>query len=67
MISCDLSSSCFLFNGQLSVMTRSTEELRGKYCEGDYYECARFRLSRTCGCDKVPTYLYPDDVYTDCR
>lgn len=62
MICCEISHSCILFKEQLFHTTLTFDYLKAKYCDGDFRQCARYILTQTCGSDKVPTYLYPDDI-----
>jgi hypothetical protein len=63
MASCDLIGSCFFFNEQLIDMTHTTEYLKEKYCKRDYDSCARYGIAKLYGQDKVPKYLFPNDMF----
>ena len=58
---CDLTSSCDFFNSTAEVSLRA-EYLKGKYCRGDFGECARYIIHYAYGKEKVPRNLYPDDL-----
>ena len=60
---CELHTSCFFFNEQVSNMPQIMGHLRDKYCNGDFANCARFKISQSCGRDKVPTYIYPNGLF----
>ena len=63
MVCCDLLDSCFFFNDQATDMPHTTEYLRNLYCKGDCFnECALYMISEIYGKDKVPKYLYPNDM-----
>ncbi len=64
MASCDLRSSCLFYTKPVLDMPHTTEYLKERYCEGDRYpECALYWIAKTYGMDKVPRYLYPNDIY----
>ena len=63
MASCELCTSCFFFNEQVANMPQVMGDLRDKYCNGDFTNCARFKISKSCGGDKVPLYIYPNGFY----
>ena len=64
MATCDLYNSCFFFNEQTTAMPRTTEYLRERYCAGKHFtECALRRIANSYGKDKVPKYLYPNDMF----
>ena len=64
MAGCDLRVSCFFFNDMATDMPHTTDYLRNLYCTGACYaECALYRISKVYGKDKVPKYLYPNDMY----
>ena len=61
---CDLNGTCFFFNEQATDMPHTTEYLRELYCKGiKFTECALYRISKVYGKDKVPGYLYPNDIF----
>ena len=62
MSTCDLFDSCFFFNEQLVDMPQTTEYLKEKYCRRDYRTCARYMINRAYGRDRVPRYLFPNDM-----
>ena len=63
MTRCELRTSCFFFNEQVANMPQIVGHLRDKYCNEDFASCIRFRISQSCGRDKVPTYIYPNGFY----
>jgi len=58
---CDLASSCDFFNSS-AEMPHRVEFLKGKYCRGDFCECARYIIHYAYGKEKVPRNLSPDDL-----
>ena len=61
MADCELCTSCFFFNEVFSEMSCTMEYLKNKYCNGDFTQCTRFRISISYGRNNVPTYIYPND------
>jgi hypothetical protein len=59
---CDLRDSCFFFNELIFDMPHTSEYLRDHYCKGDFTKCALYRISSYYGKEKVPKYLYPNDM-----
>jgi hypothetical protein len=44
-------------------MPCTADYLRNRYCDGSFTECARFIIYTKYGMDKVPKFLFPDDIY----
>ena len=63
MVCCEFLDSCFFYNEMTTDMTKTTEYLRDRYCNGRFTECALFMISKVYGNDKVPQYLFPNDMY----
>jgi hypothetical protein len=64
MSCCNLRDSCFFYNNELKIdMPQTTEYLRDKYCTGCFSECAIYMISKAYGKDKVPKYLFPNDLH----
>ena len=61
MADCELLSSCLFFNDQLANMPDMADLMKEKYCRGDNSICARYKVFRALGADKVPRGLYPID------
>ena len=61
MANCEYCTSCFFFTQLVGDMPHSTDYLRDKYCNGDFNECARFKISKSYGMDNVPPHIFPDD------
>jgi hypothetical protein len=60
MATCEYHTSCLFFNKMVKEMPH-TEQLRDKYCNGKFSECARFKISRSYGMFNVPTFIFPND------
>jgi hypothetical protein len=59
---CDIHGTCFFFNNTRSDMPHTVECLKERYCLGDFYECALYRVAASLGEDLVPHDLYPNDM-----
>lgn len=63
MASCDFCDRCFFFNEPLvDNLLSNAEYLRGRYCAGNFTECAIYKLAKTCGFEHVRGCLFPDDI-----
>ena len=63
MACCELLVSCFFYNELTADMPKTTDYLRDMYCNGVCFtECTLYRISKVYGKDKVPKYLYPNDM-----
>ncbi len=63
MIFCELCDRCFFFNELLlDILLTNSEDLRREYCVLNFRECAIYRLAKSCGIEKVPGYVSPDDT-----
>ena len=63
MSDCDLRGSCFFYNELTTSMPKTTEYLICNYCRRDFAKCVIYRISKCFGMDRVPKYLYPDDMF----
>ncbi len=63
MAYCDLLSSCFFSNNELTEMPCTYRFLMNKYCYGDFTKCKRFVYSRNFGRSNVPKSLFPNYGY----
>ncbi len=61
MESCEFKSSCSLYKGLLS-MPITLEFLEKEYCSDNYYQCARYIVSKVNGPDRVRPDLLPKDI-----
>ncbi|MDC7218321.1 MAG: hypothetical protein PQJ59_00165 [Spirochaetales bacterium] len=58
MTDCECLAGCPFFNGN------NDEEMKNKYCKNNNLNCARYMVFNSCGKDKVPADLAPDDKTT---
>jgi hypothetical protein len=62
MAFCNFCDRCFFFNELLlDILLSDAEDLRRKYCVRHFRECALYKLATSCGIEKVPGYICPDD------
>jgi hypothetical protein len=60
MAQCDWINECpFLYNKQI-LIEAMREIYKGKYCQADYPNCARFLIFKALGPSKVPLNLFPN-------
>ena len=62
MAECELIKTCIFFNDQMANMPEMATLQKMKYCKGDNSICARFRVFKTVGREKVPKNLFPIDI-----
>ena len=62
MADCECLPTCLFFNDQLANMPDMAELMKEKYCRGDNSMCARYKVFRALGKEKVPLDLYPLDI-----
>jgi len=51
---------CGFYNDKFEVIPSNAEELKRDFCEGEFANCARFIVGKTCGKENVPKTLFPD-------
>jgi len=57
MASCEYSASCSFLTKEVVNMPKTSDYLRNKYCDGDFYACVLFN-SKSVGFDNVPDKLH---------
>lgn len=60
MANCELISSCTFYKDVVHGFPDIAGYLN-KYCKGAYWECARYRIYKEYGRDKVPKGLFPQE------
>lgn len=60
MSDCELLAGCLFFNDKMPMETGLGSLFKRNYCQGDYSKCARYKVAKTLGREKVPTTLYPN-------
>lgn len=59
MADCPKSEVCPFYPHYAETMPEKAEELRERYCQGNYLGCARYAVARARGSDCVPLSLFP--------
>lgn len=60
MAVCEFKRECVVFSEVLDRMPHTAMRYREHYCSASPHECARFRLARALGSDRVPASLLPN-------
>ncbi len=63
MADCELSPTCIFFNEQMEVeFPVAVETMKLKFCRGNKFDCARYRVFAGLGRERVPKDLIPIDT-----
>ena len=62
MAECECLSGCLFFNDKMSSMPVLAEQMKKKYCQGSNDQCARFKVFKALGREKVPMDLFPNQA-----
>ncbi|PLY12682.1 MAG: hypothetical protein C0624_00490 [Desulfuromonas sp.] len=66
MSECQLLETCIFFNDQMDAMPAVANLMKNRYCKGDFAACARLKVVKTVGREKVPTDMFPNqDDYAE--
>lgn len=57
---CEYLAGCIFFNDKMSDMPACAEQYKSRYCKGNNSDCARYRVLKALGREKVPPYLFPN-------
>ena len=60
MADCELLKGCLFFNDKMPPERGMGAIYKTTYCQGDSSKCARYRVAKTLGREKVPANLYPN-------
>lgn len=61
MAPCEMIEKCIFFNDKMANKP-GTAEMMNKYCKGNFAECARYRVCKSLGREKVPGDLFPSQM-----
>ncbi len=61
MDDCEFISRCCFFNDKMASNPQGVGMIKARYCHNSFVECARYRVMKGVGADKVPPDLYPYD------
>lgn len=60
MADCEFLRHCAFFNDTMTDMPSTSSAIKGRYCQGDNSECARYYVSKSQGMERVPHDLFPN-------
>jgi len=60
MAECDLLNTCIFFNDQMDEMPAVANLMKSRYCKSDYEKCARMKVVKAVGREKVPKDMFPN-------
>lgn len=60
MPDCECLSKCPFFNDKMADMPSTAGIYKKRYCQGDFGQCARYRVFRALGREAVPADLFPN-------
>jgi hypothetical protein len=53
---------CPFFNDRMQSIPAMAEIYKTRYCRGTFEKCARYKVSKALGREKVPSDLYPNQI-----
>lgn len=62
MTDCEHLKGCMFFNDMMPVDSGMGAIYKQNYCLGDNSNCARYKVAKKLGSDKVPVDLYPNMI-----
>lgn len=62
MPDCEILSTCIFFNDKMNNAPDMAEYQKKKYCISDKSKCARYKVYRALGREKVPKDLFPFQI-----
>ena len=62
MEECERLATCPFFNDKMANMPTTAENLKKRYCRGNFSDCARYIVMKKLGKEKVPADLFPHQV-----
>ena len=60
-MTCELIEICSFFNDYLADMPDASERMKKQYCGWNHVKCARFKVAKVLGREKVPHNMFPGD------
>lgn len=60
MADCEVLSTCIFFNDKMANMPGTAAAFKKKYCQDDNSACARYKVFKSLGKQKVPADLFPN-------
>lgn len=62
MADCELLEKCIFFNDKMAGMPSMANIYKTRFCKGDFAPCARYRVAKALGREKVPPDLFPNQT-----
>ncbi|HEU6436218.1 MAG TPA: hypothetical protein VE028_02075 [Nitratidesulfovibrio sp.] len=62
MPNCEMIEKCIFFNDKMANKPGTAEMMKKNYCQGSWQECARYKVCKSLGRDKVPGDLFPSQM-----
>jgi hypothetical protein len=62
MANCECLPKCLFFNDKMNNQPATAEMMKKRFCLGDNSCCARYVIFKQLGREKVPSYLYPNQM-----
>jgi len=62
MADCEMLATCIFFNERMASMPATAGLLKSRFCEGTWEACARYRVCKGLGREKVPKDLFPNQA-----
>ena len=59
MADCEFLKECLFFNNKMPIDSALGALFKKNYCQGDSTSCARYKVGKKLGREKVPADLYP--------
>jgi len=57
---CELIDSCAFYNRELRISSERQEAYIKRFCKFDQSQCARFKVYKTLGKEKIPSGMLPN-------
>ncbi len=62
MADCVCVPGCPFFNDRMAGMPALANQMKRKYCQGNFETCARFTVMKALGRERVPADMFPNQV-----
>jgi hypothetical protein len=61
MADCECLAGCPFFGDRMANMPAIAESFKRRYCRGDNASCARYKVFKALGRERVPADLFPNE------
>jgi hypothetical protein len=62
MADCEMIAKCIFFNDKMANKPGTANLMKEKYCKGSFQDCARYKVCKGLGREKVPSDLFPSQI-----